>query len=145
MCSGKSTLELPSSWGSSNYRPSAPFLYEVASHVKNCHFGDYYKVSNKSRYRPSSSVQCSTRPGSASPTDLEEGYERGPLEDGVHVLDGVDVLGRGLGRRSAPGLQLRRVLRVQLLQLGEDLTQHRDDLKQRSTRRYLLKYTILVI
>ena len=29
-----------SSWGSSNYRPSAPFLYEVASHVKNCHFGD---------------------------------------------------------------------------------------------------------
>ena len=26
----------------SNYRPSAPFLYEVASHVKNCHFGDYY-------------------------------------------------------------------------------------------------------
>ena len=24
--------------GSSNYRPSAPFLYEVASHVKNCHF-----------------------------------------------------------------------------------------------------------
>ena len=31
-----------SSWGSSNYRPSTPFLYEVASHVKNCHFGDYY-------------------------------------------------------------------------------------------------------
>ena len=31
-----------SAWGSSNYRPSAPFLYEVASHVKNCHFGDYY-------------------------------------------------------------------------------------------------------
>ena len=29
-----------SSWGSSNYRPFAPFLYEVASHVKNCHFGD---------------------------------------------------------------------------------------------------------
>ena len=28
--------------GSSNYRPSAPFLYEVASHVKNCHFGNYY-------------------------------------------------------------------------------------------------------
>ena len=28
--------------GSSNCRPSAPFLYEVASHVKNCHFGDYY-------------------------------------------------------------------------------------------------------
>ena len=28
--------------GSSNYRPSAPFLYEVASHVKNCHVGDYY-------------------------------------------------------------------------------------------------------
>ena len=27
---------------SSNYRPSAPFLYEVASHDKNCHFGDYY-------------------------------------------------------------------------------------------------------
>ena len=22
--------------------PSAPFLYEVASHVKNCHLGDYY-------------------------------------------------------------------------------------------------------
>ena len=31
-----------SSWGSSNYRPPAPFLCEVASHVKNCHFGDYY-------------------------------------------------------------------------------------------------------
>ena len=31
-----------SSWGSSNYRPTAPFLYEVASHDKNCHFGDYY-------------------------------------------------------------------------------------------------------
>ena len=33
-----------SPWGSSNYRPSAPFLYdyEVASHVKNCHFGNYY-------------------------------------------------------------------------------------------------------
>ena len=30
-----------SPWGSSNYRPSAPFLCEVASHVKNCHFGDY--------------------------------------------------------------------------------------------------------
>ena len=29
-------------WGSSNYRPSAPFLYEVASHVKNCDLGDYY-------------------------------------------------------------------------------------------------------
>ena len=24
------------------YRPSVPFLYEVANHVKNCHFGDYY-------------------------------------------------------------------------------------------------------
>ena len=31
-----------SSWGSGNYRPSAPFLYEVASHVKNCHSGNYY-------------------------------------------------------------------------------------------------------
>ena len=31
-----------SPWGSSNYRPFAPFLYEVASHVKNCHFGDSY-------------------------------------------------------------------------------------------------------
>ena len=31
-----------SPWGNSNYRPSAPFLHEVASHVKNCHFGDYY-------------------------------------------------------------------------------------------------------
>ena len=33
-----------SSWGSSNYRPSAPFLYDVASHdhVKNCHSGHYY-------------------------------------------------------------------------------------------------------
>ena len=31
-----------SPWGSSNYRPSAPFLHEVASHVKNCHFGNYY-------------------------------------------------------------------------------------------------------
>ena len=28
------------SWGSSNHRPPAPFLCEVASHVKNCHFGD---------------------------------------------------------------------------------------------------------
>ena len=31
-----------SMWGSSNYRPSAPFLYGVASHVKNCHSGHYY-------------------------------------------------------------------------------------------------------
>ena len=31
-----------SPWGSGNYRPSAPFLYEVAGDVKNCHFGDYY-------------------------------------------------------------------------------------------------------
>ena len=31
-----------SSWGSSNYRPSAPLLYEVASYVKNCHSGHYY-------------------------------------------------------------------------------------------------------
>ena len=31
-----------SPWGSGNYRPYAPFLYEVASHVKNCHFGAYY-------------------------------------------------------------------------------------------------------
>ena len=31
-----------SPWGSSKYRPSAPFLREVASHVKNCHFGDDY-------------------------------------------------------------------------------------------------------
>ena len=31
-----------SSWGSGNYRPSAPLLYEVASHVKNCHSGHYY-------------------------------------------------------------------------------------------------------
>ena len=31
-----------SSWGSGNCRPSAPFLYEVLSHVKNCHFSDYY-------------------------------------------------------------------------------------------------------
>ena len=31
-----------SSWGSSNYRPSAPFLYDVASHVINRHFDDYY-------------------------------------------------------------------------------------------------------
>ena len=29
----------------SNYRPSAPFLYEVASHVKNCHSGHYYYLS----------------------------------------------------------------------------------------------------
>ena len=35
---------LSSPWGSSNYRPSAPFLYEVASHVKNCHFSDYYSA-----------------------------------------------------------------------------------------------------
>ena len=28
-----------SSCGSSNYRPSAPFLYEVANHIKNCHSG----------------------------------------------------------------------------------------------------------
>ena len=27
-----------------NYRPSAPFLYEVASRVKNCHFGDCYYI-----------------------------------------------------------------------------------------------------
>ena len=27
-----------SPWGSSNYGPPAPFLYEVASHVKNCRF-----------------------------------------------------------------------------------------------------------
>ena len=25
-----------------HYRPSAPFLYEVVSHVKNCHSGHYY-------------------------------------------------------------------------------------------------------
>ena len=25
-----------------NYRPSAPFLYEVASRVKSCRFADYY-------------------------------------------------------------------------------------------------------
>ena len=31
-----------SSWGSGNYRPSAPFIYEVASHVKNCYSGHYY-------------------------------------------------------------------------------------------------------
>ena len=31
-----------SSWGSINYRPSAPLLYEVASHVKNGHSGQYY-------------------------------------------------------------------------------------------------------
>ena len=29
-------------WGSSKYGPSGPFLYEVTSYVKNCHFGDYY-------------------------------------------------------------------------------------------------------
>ena len=34
-----------SSWGSSNYRPSAPFLYEVASHVKNFHSGHYYYLA----------------------------------------------------------------------------------------------------
>ena len=32
--------------GSSNYRPSAPFLYEVANHVKNCRLGDYYYYNN---------------------------------------------------------------------------------------------------
>ena len=33
-----------SSWGRGNYRPSAPLLYEVASHVKQqyCHSGHYY-------------------------------------------------------------------------------------------------------
>ena len=31
-----------SSWGSGNYRPSAPLLYEVASHVKQLPFGHYY-------------------------------------------------------------------------------------------------------
>ena len=41
-----------SSWGSGNYRPSAPLLYEVASHVKNCHSGHYY-------YYYSASVLCS--------------------------------------------------------------------------------------
>ena len=40
-----------SPWGSGNYRPSAPFLYEVASHVKNCHFGDYYYYYYKNRIR----------------------------------------------------------------------------------------------
>ena len=35
---------LLSPWGSSNYRPYAPFLHEVASHVNNCHFGDYYII-----------------------------------------------------------------------------------------------------
>ena len=33
--------------GSSNYRPPAPFLYEVAGRVKNCHFGDdYYDLNS---------------------------------------------------------------------------------------------------
>ena len=31
-----------SSWGSGNYWPSAPLLYEVASHVKQLPFGHYY-------------------------------------------------------------------------------------------------------
>ena len=34
-----------SPWGSSNYRPSAPFLCEVVSHVKSCHFGDSANLS----------------------------------------------------------------------------------------------------
>ena len=34
-------------WGSSNHRPSAPFLYEVASYVKNCRFGDYYYITER--------------------------------------------------------------------------------------------------
>ena len=33
-----------SSWGGINCRPSAPSLYEVASHVKSCHFGRRYCV-----------------------------------------------------------------------------------------------------
>ena len=32
-------LRTLSSWGSGNYRPYAPFLYEVASHVKQLPFG----------------------------------------------------------------------------------------------------------
>ena len=35
-----------SSWGSGNYRPSAPLLYEVASHVKNCHSGHYCLINS---------------------------------------------------------------------------------------------------
>ena len=31
-----------SSSGSINYRPSAPLFYEVASHVKNCHSGQFF-------------------------------------------------------------------------------------------------------
>ena len=35
-----------SSWGSGNYRPSAPFLYGVAwATLKNCHSGHYFYVS----------------------------------------------------------------------------------------------------
>ena len=33
---------MSSSWGSIRLQPNAPFLYEVAGHVKNRHFGDYY-------------------------------------------------------------------------------------------------------
>ena len=44
-----------SSWGSGNYRPSAPILYEVASHVKNCHSGHYYYY-----YKSRLKVMCAT-------------------------------------------------------------------------------------
>ena len=40
--------------GSSNYRPSAPFLYGIASHVKNCHFDDFDDFDD---YREGSSLQ----------------------------------------------------------------------------------------
>ena len=40
-----------SPWGSSNYRLFAPSLYEVASHVKNCHFWRFYYYINRFSYR----------------------------------------------------------------------------------------------
>ena len=38
VCMNLNLFRTLSSWGSSNYRPSAPFLYEVASHVKKLPF-----------------------------------------------------------------------------------------------------------
>ena len=51
-----------SSWGCGNYRPSAPFLYEVASHVKNCHSGHYYYYyywyAPRRNLQVSSNIRC---------------------------------------------------------------------------------------
>ena len=94
-----------SSWGSSNYRPSAPFLYEVASHVKKTAILAIIIIIIIINKLPSSTTSCARLAGRTSIflTFATRSSQRSIICVGKHggSCDACDVLGSVSGWRTS--------------------------------------------